>query len=122
MDKPQRLADRQEERAAAYYGGRRVSRSGSGDAKGDVITATELIECKHTERLSYGLMYRTFWAHWQNALLAGKRAVMEIEYTSPRGLRPQYLVVLDRDEYKTMAGRIAELENDLAQMILTGRH
>lgn len=113
MDKPQQLARRQEARAATYYGGRVVPKSGSGDIKGDVITDTELIECKHTERLSFGLMYRTFWQHMQQAIIAHRRPVMEIEYTSPRGLRPNYLVVLDRDDYRGMTQEIERLNDEL---------
>ncbi len=48
MDKPQRLARRQESRSATYYGARQTPRSGSGDVKGDAYTETELFEFKHT--------------------------------------------------------------------------
>ena len=123
MDMPQRLADRQEERAAAFYGGHRVPRSGSGDRKGDVETDTELIECKHTQRLSFGLMYRMFGTLMLQALLAHKRPVMEIEYTTPRGSLPNYLVVLDRNDYLTMRDELAELRaiaKDYARMKLQG--
>jgi hypothetical protein len=123
VDRPQRLADRQEERAAAYYGGRRTPRSGSGDRKGDVETPTELIECKHTQRLSFGLMYRMFGSLMLQALLAHKRPVMEIEYTTPRGAFPNYLVVLDRDDYRSMTVELEELRavaKEYAAMKLRG--
>lgn len=99
MDKPQRLARRQEERAARDYGGRLVAQSGSGDLKGDVSTPDELIECKHTEKLGFRLVLADWLAHVQYALLAGKRPVWEIEYTLPNGSIPRYAVVVDKNDY-----------------------
>lgn len=122
MDKPQRLARRQEQKSADFYGGRLVAASGSGDAKGDIITGTELIECKHTERQSFGLRRLDFFQHARNALLANRRPVWEIEYTDPDGRHPQYVICLDRDDYKAMRDRIAELEDALLQTTLTGKH
>lgn len=99
MDRPQRLAKRQEHRSADFYGARLTPASGSGSVKGDAETLTELFEFKHTERKSYSLTLAGWLIHWHRALMAGKRAVLEIEFTRPDGGDPKYLVVLDRDEY-----------------------
>lgn len=109
MQLPQRLAKRQEQQAAVVYGGRLVARSGSGDDKGDVETGDELIECKHTERQSFGLRRVDFFRHVRNSLLVSKRAVWEIEYTDPAGRNAHYAVVLERDEYLRMRAEIAKL-------------
>jgi len=99
MDKPQRLARRQENIAAEYYGGRLVPASGSGNVKGDVETATELIECKHTQQQAYRLRLTDWLVHASHALIAGKRPVLEIEFTDERGLHGRHVVVLSRDDY-----------------------
>lgn len=116
MDRPQRLAHRQEIRSARYHEGRVTPRSGSGDQKGDVETGSALIECKHTQRKSFSLVLAAFLEHATRALLAHKRAVWEIEFTDPMGHRPQYLVVLDRDDYRSMEVELAELRLRLREM------
>lgn len=109
MKQPQRLARKQESRSNEYWGARPTPRSGSGDVKGDGYTDDELFEYKHTERLSFGLMYRMFWPLAQAALLTHRRPVMEIEYTTRSGGHPSYLVVLDRDDYKALRDELREL-------------
>lgn len=107
MDRPQRLAKRQEHRSAGFYGARLTPASGSRDAKGDAATGTELFEFKHTERRSYSLTLASWLMHWHHALLSGKRAVMEIEFTRPDGGDPKYLVVLDRNDYLELRDKAA---------------
>lgn len=109
MDRPQRLAARQERRSAAFYGARLTPASGSLDSKGDAYTDTELFEFKHTERRSYSLKPGEFarLATW--ALIARKRPVLEVEFTTPEGRNIGHLVVLDRDDYLAMRGELAEL-------------
>jgi hypothetical protein len=102
VELPQRLARRQEIRSAAFYGATLVPASGSRDSKGDAATADELFEFKHTERQSFGLRVTDFNRHRTAAVISGKRPVWEIEYTSPRGLTPQYVVCIDRDDYLEM--------------------
>lgn len=109
MEKPQRLAKRQEIRSAEFYGARLTPASGSGDFKGDAYTDDELFEFKHTERQSFGLRRLDFFQHARAALLADRRPVWEIEYTTPSGGHPQYVVCLDRDDYKSMRDELAEL-------------
>jgi hypothetical protein len=99
MDKPQRLARRQEHRSAEFYGARLTPASGSRDAKGDAETADELFEFKHTEQLAFRLRAADWIRHRTAALVSGKRPVWEIEYTRPDGTSPEYVVVLDRDDY-----------------------
>lgn len=115
MDRPQRLARRQEIKSAEFYGAQLTPASGSRDSKGDAYTtgdeylSGELFEFKHTERQSFGLRFRDFWRHRQAALLSGRRPVWEIEYTSPAGMHPHYLVVLDRNDYLNMRDELARL-------------
>lgn len=110
MDLPQRLARRQEIRSAEFYGARLTPASGSRDAKGDAETDGELFEFKHTEKQSYGLRVTDFNRHRTAAVVSGKRPVWEIEYTNPRGSFPQYVVVLDRDDYLAMRDDLAQAE------------
>ncbi len=109
MERPQRLAKRQEHRSAAFYGARAVPASGSGDVKGDAETDDELFEFKHTEGKSYSLVRKEWTDHLRHALLSSKRAVWEVEYTRADGSWPQYVVVLDRDDYKAMKEELARL-------------
>lgn len=108
MDKPQRLARRQESRSADVYGARLTPASGSRDAKGDAETADELFEFKHTQVQSYRLRIADWMAHLRHAILAGKKPVLEIEFTRPDGSCPHYLVVLDRDDYLAMRRELAD--------------
>lgn len=109
MEKPQRLARRQEVKSAEFYGARLVPASGSGDTKGDAYTDDELFEFKHTERQSFGLRRADFSRHVRAALLTDKRPVWEIEFTSPDGRWPQYIVCLDRDDYLSMRDENARM-------------
>lgn len=113
MDRPQRLARQQEGNAAEYYGGRTVARSGSGDVKGDVLTDTEYIECKHTERRSYSLKLAELLTAAKNAILSSRRMVFEVEFTNPRGLQAVRFVVLNRDEYKALVDERDELRREV---------
>lgn len=110
MERPQRLARRQEEVAARDYGGRAVVQSGSGWSKGDVETAAELIECKHTEKKSYSLKLAELLRAARQAILADRRMVFEVEFTQPDGLQPVRFVVLNKDEYIGMRDLLARLE------------
>lgn len=99
MDKPQRLARRQEHTSAEVYGARVTPASGSRDAKGDAETDSELFEFKHTQLQSYRLRLADWLAHARHAILAGKKPVLEIEFTRPDGSCQRHVVVLDRDDY-----------------------
>ena len=111
MDLPQRLARKQERRSADFYGARLTPASGSRDAKGDAETDDELFEFKHTERLSYGIKMSAWRRHRAAAITSGKRPVMEVEYTRPDGTNPEYVVVLDRDDYVAMRDELAGLRS-----------
>jgi hypothetical protein len=118
VDRPQRLARRQEHRSAEFYGARSVPASGSGDVKGDAETDDELFEFKHTEGKSFSLVRRAWTDHIRHALLAGtRRAVWEVEYTDPVGRNPQYVVVLDRDDYQAMREELAALRSELDRLM-----
>ena len=88
MERPQRLARKQEHRSAEYWGARLVPRSGSGDSKGDAETDDELFEFKHTQQKGFRLVLADWLAHVQHAIVVSKRAVWEIEYTLPDGASP----------------------------------
>lgn len=105
MDKPQRLAQRQEARSALVYGARLTPASGSRDAKGDAETDRELFEFKHTELQSFRLRVADVLAHIRHAILVGKRPVWEIEFTRTDGTCRHHLVVLDRDDYLALRER-----------------
>jgi hypothetical protein len=105
MDRPQRLARRQESRSAEFYGARLTPASGSRDSKGDAETDSELFEFKHTELQSFRLRVADWLAHVTHAIVAGKRPVWEIEYTNPDGRHPRYAVVIDRDDYLALRER-----------------
>lgn len=113
MDKPQRLAKRQEQEAARSYDGRVTPASGSRDSKGDVESATELIECKHTERASYSLKVADLLKLARQAILRDRRMVLEIEYTRPDGTHPVRFVVLNKDEYVAMRDELAHLRRQV---------
>lgn len=126
MDKPQRLALRQERDAARSYSGRATPASGSRDSKGDVESDTELIECKHTERASYSLKLADLLKLARQAILRDRRMVLEIEYTKPDGTRAIKFVVLNKDEYTAMTDEIADLHEKVTELRaeltrLTGR-
>lgn len=116
MNRPQRLARRQEIRSAEFYGARLVARSGSGDVKGDAYTDTELFEFKHTERLGFRLVLADWLAHVQHALLAHRRPVWEIEYTLPNGSIPRYAVVLDRDDYRGLTRAVESMMDSYEEL------
>ena len=109
MERPQRLARKQEHRSAEFWGARPVPRSGSGDLKGDAETDGELFEFKHTEQKGFRLVLADWLAHVQHAIVVSKRAVWEIEYTLPDGSIPRYAVVVDRYDYLAMRDELAGL-------------
>lgn len=110
MDKPRRLARRQEKDGAGSYGARLTPMSGAGaNAKGDAESATEHIEFKHTERISYSLKLKELMTTARDAILAHKRMVFEIEFTRPDGFDAVRFVVLNKDEYVAMKERLEQL-------------
>jgi hypothetical protein len=116
MRPPQRRAKRQENRSAEVYGARLTPASGSGAIKGDAYTDDELFEFKCTERQSFGVKLSAWREHLRNALVAHKRAVMEIQFVSPsNGIPLGHLVVLERDDYLNMRATIEGLRFELEQ-------
>lgn len=110
MELPQRLARKQEIRSAGFYGARLTPASGSRDAKGDAETDDELFEFKHTERQSYGVKLADMLKLTWQAVVAGKRPVLEIEFTKPDGSKPQHFVVIPRADYLAMRDELAQAE------------
>jgi hypothetical protein len=115
VDRPQRLARRQEREGAESYGGRLTPASGSLDAKGDAESAEEHIEFKHTERKSFSLKLDDLLRTARHAILAHKRMVFEVEFTRPDGTWPVRFVVLNKDEYMEMRDELDELRREVQQ-------
>lgn len=113
MDRPQRLARRQEKKGAASYGARLTPMSGSGDVKGDALADDELIEFKHTEKKSFYLKLADLRKFATQAIIAGKRMVFEVEFTLPDGTHPWKFVILNRDEYIEMKQQIVDLKEEV---------
>lgn len=113
MERPQRLARRQERQGAASYGARLTRASGSGDDKGDARGDDELIEFKHTEKKSFYLKLADLIKFSRQAIIAGKRMVVEIEYTLPDGMHPWKFVLLNKDEYIEMKQQIDDLKEEV---------
>jgi hypothetical protein len=116
MDKPQRLARKQEQDRDGSYGGRLVPQSGSGVVKGDRRTDTEYIEYKHTERGSFSLKLTELMKAAREAILASKRMVFEVEFTNTRGMQPIRFVVLNKDEYIAMREIMAQADETIRQL------
>lgn len=116
MEKPQRLARRQEISSAEFYGARLVPASGSRDHKGDAYTDTVLFEFKHTERQSFGMRIADWKRHAWQATVVDKQPVWEIEYTDPTGRHRGYIVCVDRNDYLAQRDELAELRWRISQL------
>lgn len=83
----------QETRVAADLGGRRQPGSGSQwHSKGDVSTPTYLVECKQTDKGSYGLKLDTLRKIEREAAAAGKEPLFQVEFHGT-GRIDQYVVI-----------------------------
>ena len=90
----QKMADRQERRGAAAYGGRTTSRSGAGwSDKADVHTEDEVIEMKATGKTQISIKASWLEKVFVEATAKLKRPVLEFE------LNGKQYVTLPREEY-----------------------
>ena len=104
----QRMANKHEAEVAGAFGGQVTPMSGAGwVSKNDVYTAFEQIECKATEAFSYSLRVGLLQELEKQALLSGKRMVLDIKF-QPRGERPGRFVVLTEDDYLELSARAGE--------------
>lgn len=93
----QKLADRQERKAAEAYGGKVTPASGAGWVhKGDVQTEDELIECKATGKTQITLKAEWLRKVFLEAAARLKRPVLEFQ------LDGQEYVVLTKHSYMEM--------------------
>lgn len=111
MDKPQRLALKQEQLTAELHGGRLTPASGTGRAaKNDVRTPEWSIEVKSTSGLGYRLDRATLQRSEHNALKDGRRLLFVVAFLWP-GRSRRYVLMTEEDHLEREA-RIAQLEED----------
>lgn len=92
----------QEKRVAEDLGGRRQPGSGNQwHAKGDVKSPEFLIECKQTDKLSYRLERAVLDKIETEAILAGKQALLQVEFHTPKGV--DSYVVMSYDLFLQLA-------------------
>lgn len=102
----QRMANKHEAEVAEAFGGQVTPMSGAGwISKQDVRTDTELIECKATEAASYSVKFELLRALENNALLCGRRPILDIKFQPP-GARPKRYVVVPEDDYLALRNRV----------------
>ena len=90
---------RQEQQTAMELGGATVSGSGNRwHSKGDVRSASYLVECKRTDKASYRLVKETLRRHRLEALKAGKTPLMQIEIDGDKYAAMDWQVFLDLTE------------------------
>lgn len=106
-----RASRKQERKVALEMGGRQIPGSGAVPGiDGDVVSATEFIECKTTGARQITLKL----ADWEKTLVeatrSGKPPSMRLQFNHTGSIVPAYdLVVLDKDYYMTLmeeAGRL----------------
>lgn len=102
MDRPQRLAQRQEQLTAQLHGGRVTPASGSGSTvKNDVRNDDWSIEVKSTSAKSYSLSKDVLAAAEKNALSDGRKMALVVSFVPPRSTatRATRYVVLSEDDF-----------------------
>lgn len=125
MDKPQRLARKEEQRTAELHGGRVTPASGSGPAvKNDVRNTGWSFEVKSTSKLSYSLRRDLIAQVEGNALADGRRMAMIVSFapvtgTSPGqyGNRARRYVLTTEDDFLEREHRIDVLEGYLNERV-----
>lgn len=111
MDRPQRLARKQEDLTAKRHGGRVTPASGSGEAiKNDVRNAEWSFEVKSTSQKGYRLDRQMLRQVEGNALADGHRMAMVVAFLA-NGPTKRY-VVMTEDDFLEREQKIADLEED----------
>lgn len=101
------VARKSEEKAAKLEGGRRVPMSGGGRQKGDVKTATFLIEDKYTGADSYRIERGKLRKISREALREGRVPQLRLTFQSGK---PETWRLIREDDYLEMNG--GKNEND----------
>lgn len=93
----QRASRRQEKRAAVSIGGRTTTASGSTDSpsqKGDVRRQFDVrVECKTTEKRSFGLKLSDWQKIKAQAAVAGEEPIMQVEFQGGFGQNTKLAVI-----------------------------
>ena len=103
MDRPQRLARKQERETARLHGGRVTPASGSGYVKNDVTSQEWSFEVKSTEQKGYRITREALERAGRNAREDGKRMAFVISFIT--GLTSQRYVVISEDDYSELCER-----------------
>lgn len=112
MDKPQRLARKEEVRTARLHGGRATPASGSGDTvKNDVRTREWSFEVKSTSQLGYHLNRDALKIAEKNALSDGRRMAFIVAFLrNPGQKNGARYVVMSEDDFLEREHRLEQLE------------
>lgn len=110
MDRPQRLARKQEDETAKRHGGRVTSASGSGEVvKNDVRNATWSFEVKSTSGLGYRLNQEYLYYAERNALTDGRRMAFVVAFLNPTTRKAKRYVVTTEDDFLEREQELADL-------------
>lgn len=111
MDKPQRLALKQEQLTTELHGGRLTPASGTGrGVKNDVRTPEWSIEVKSTSGLGYRVDRDTLQRSEHNALKDGRRFLLLIAFLWPG--RSRRYVLMTEEDHLEREEKIKQLEED----------
>jgi hypothetical protein len=111
VSQTKKMADKHEAEVALAFGGRVTPGSGGGRIEEhglDVVTETELIECKATGHLSYSVAKALMNQVERSALLAGKRGLLNIKLDANNPHARRYVVLLEGD-YLELASELLDL-------------
>jgi hypothetical protein len=110
VDKPQRLALKQEQLTAELHGGRLTPASGTGrGVKNDVRTPEWSIEVKSTSGLGYRIDRDTLQRSEHNALKDGRRLLFVIAFLWPG--RAKRYVIMSEDDHLEREAELARLRD-----------
>lgn len=99
------IADRHEKAIAMALMGRRVTGSGSQwHSKGDVVTDTELVECKATRTKSYSVGVERWTKIADEAATIGREPVMAVRLADTNRT-PVDLIIISLDRYMELTNR-----------------
>lgn len=108
MDRPQRLARRQESVTATKHGGRVTPASGSGSVKNDIRNTEWSLEVKSTSKRSYSVSLDTLAKAEKNALEDGRRMALVLAFLTPGKPAKRYVLVAEDDYLELTHGLEAQ--------------
>lgn len=117
MDRPQRLARKQENLTAEKHGGQVTPASGSGrTVKNDVRNHEWSIEVKSTSALSYSLKAETLVLAEKHALVDGRRMALVVAFVGRMLARPRRYVVTTEDDFLEREQEIETLKQAVKRL------